>query len=152
MSGKGRSVLQMIFRDFVASIKFGSTKTKLIGEDYYGTKYYETPIPKGSAKKLPTRYFEPINKTDFEQELPAEWEAWLRHRRKVPPTKEELERNHQIQLIKKQNARQIKEIYSSSETEVTKLATQTKQQSSFPTYEEYKNEGRDYQIKIPKKE
>ncbi|CAK9794701.1 hypothetical protein ANTPLA_LOCUS81 [Anthophora plagiata] len=152
MTAKGRGIFQMIWRDFVASMKLGSAKTKLIGEDYYGTKYYETSIRKGSAKRFPSRYFEPINKDDFEQEIPAEWEAWLRYRRKEAPTKEEIERNYQLQLIKKQNAKQLQELYSSSETEVRKSVAQLEPHSSFPTYEEYKNVGRDYKIKIPKKE
>ncbi|CAK9794703.1 hypothetical protein ANTPLA_LOCUS81 [Anthophora plagiata] len=127
MTAKGRGIFQMIWRDFVASMKLGSAKTKLIGEDYYGTKYYETSIRK-------------------------EWEAWLRYRRKEAPTKEEIERNYQLQLIKKQNAKQLQELYSSSETEVRKSVAQLEPHSSFPTYEEYKNVGRDYKIKIPKKE
>lgn len=81
MSGKQRGVLQLIWKHFTASITPKFTQKKLIGEDFYGTKYYEVPVASNSSRKKPSRYFIPVNKDNFEQELPAEWEAWLRYRR-----------------------------------------------------------------------
>lgn len=145
MSGKERGVMQLIWKYFVSSLR-PMTKQKLIGEDYNGTKYYEIPAQSNFRKKA-NRYFVPVNKDDFDQELPVEWESWLRYRRIDPPTKEEIEINYQIAMTKKQNALQIKAKYSSSGSEASELQVQKKGQESFPTYEEYKNHGENYKIK-----
>ncbi|XP_076164687.1 NADH dehydrogenase [ubiquinone] 1 alpha subcomplex assembly factor 2 [Ptiloglossa arizonensis] len=143
MSKKERGVIQLIWKNFVASFQRNTKQPKLIGEDYYGTKYYETQT---TTKSKPSRYFVPVDKINFEQELPAEWESWLRHRRIDPPTKEELEQNYQIALTKKKNAAQIKATYSKTTSQISELPVGKKVQS-FPVYEEYKNDGSDYKIK-----
>ncbi|KOC59192.1 Mimitin, mitochondrial [Habropoda laboriosa] len=151
MPGKERSLFKMIFTSFINSLKPNIfRRPKLMGEDYYGTKYYEIPPSENVSRKYSARYFEPTNKTDFEQQLPAEWEAWLRHRRKHPPTKEEIERNYEMQLIKKENAEKIKAKYLSDKLEDTKLLTQNTKETSFQTFEEYKNPGKDYKINVKK--
>lgn len=137
MSGKERGLLRIILKNFIASFK--STRHKLIGEDYYGTRYYEIENPRSTRKNSP-RYFVPVNKNDDTQEVPAEWEAWLRYRRKDPPTREEVEQNYQLQMIKKRNAAEIKAKYAPKQTSEGK-------HTSFPIYEEYKNCGQDYKIK-----
>ena len=86
MARKERGLFRMIFRDFLNSVTPRISKRICVGEDYMGTKYYEITETKVSIHKKPNRYFVPKEKDDFEQELPAEWEAWLRGRRKVPPT------------------------------------------------------------------
>lgn len=48
MARRERSVLGMILRDFISSITSTPGKPKLMGEDFYGTKYYETPPRTGS--------------------------------------------------------------------------------------------------------
>lgn len=80
----------MIFKEFVRSITPKSIKHKCVGIDYNGTKYFEITQEIKSIHKKPNRYFIPVNKEDFEQEMPAEWEAWLRGRRKLPPTENEV--------------------------------------------------------------
>ncbi|XP_076254069.1 NADH dehydrogenase [ubiquinone] 1 alpha subcomplex assembly factor 2 isoform X2 [Rhynchophorus ferrugineus] len=78
-----------------------------MGTDYFGNKYYEIPVNASSARSKPSRWFEPPEKDNFQQEMPAEWEAWLRGRRKVPPTEEELKRNLAIMQLKKKNAIEV---------------------------------------------
>ncbi|XP_071865979.1 uncharacterized protein [Bombus fervidus] len=143
MSGKERSLLQIFLKNFIASFK--PTRHKLIGEDYYGTKYYEIENPRSRRKNLP-RYFVPVNKDDDTQELPVEWEAWLRYRRKDPPTREEIEKNYQLQMIKKQNAAEIEAKYALQKVKQTSEGEYT----PFPVYEEYKNYGQDYKVKYDK--
>ncbi|XP_017886477.1 NADH dehydrogenase [ubiquinone] 1 alpha subcomplex assembly factor 2 [Ceratina calcarata] len=144
MPGKERHLIRTILRNFVDSITPNNRKPKLIGEDYYGTKYYEMQNAVNTSKQKPARYFEPVNKNDFEQNVPAEWEAWLRFRRKEPPTVEEVEANYKLQLLKKERAAQLEATYS----EKKQLDVPAKDdEKSFPVYEEYKNFGKDYKVK-----
>ncbi|XP_050595070.1 uncharacterized protein LOC126924522 [Bombus affinis] len=144
MSGKERGLLRIILKNFIASFK--PTRQKLIGEDNYGTKYYEIENPR-STRKNSSRYFVPVNKDDHTQEVPVEWEAWLRHRRKDPPSREEIEQNYQLQMIKKRNAAEIEAKYASNG-----LQKQINQgeYTSFPIYEEYQNYGQDYKVQYDK--
>lgn len=146
---KERGVFKLIWKNFISSLKPQYYRRKLVGEDYYGTKYYEEEI-RNSSRKRPPRYFVPVNKDDFEQEKPAEWESWLRYRRKDPPTREEIEANYKLALTKKQNAAKLVE--GSSKDETTKdlpasSASQPVTSGNFPIYEDYKNHGSDYKPK-----
>lgn len=54
----------------------------LIGEDYFGNKYFEIPADPRIGKRRAERWFEPAgDREEFERELTAEWESWLRGRR-----------------------------------------------------------------------
>lgn len=143
MSKNERGIFQQIFKHFIASLKIN--QHKLIGEDYYGTKYYE--IQKSNSSRNP-RYFIPVNNDNHEQELPVEWEAWLRYRRKVPPSKEEIEKNYKLKMMIKQNSAQIEAKYSSNKSQKSTL--HNKEYTSFPVYDEYKNYGQNYNIKYKK--
>ncbi|KAF7397917.1 hypothetical protein HZH68_009139 [Vespula germanica] len=148
MSGRQRGLFRMIFRDFLASIRPTINRPKLMGEDYFGTKYYEVSINSSSKKKKPSRYFEAIN-DDFEQEIPAEWEAWLRHRRKEPPTFAEIETNYKIQVTKKLNAAEKLEA-SKKEIEAlnkTDIPVEKRGYESFPIYEEYSTKNKLAELK-----
>lgn len=54
-----------------------------MGTDYFGNKYFEIPAQPQIGKRRAERWFEPSEKRDenFDRELTAEWESWLRHRR-----------------------------------------------------------------------
>ena len=147
MARKERGIFRMILRDFLASIQPQFARPKLIGEDFHGTKYYEVAPRKGSSKK-PSRYFEPVNKEDFTQELPAEWESWLRYRRREPPTKDEVQKNYEMILLKRKNAAEIEKTYEVKE-EIKYLAPKTNSHipGGYPVYEEYKEFGIDYKNK-----
>jgi len=145
---KERGVLKIIWNSFVSSLKPRFARRKLIGEDYFGTKYYEEDI-RYSARKRPPRYFIPVNKEDFEQELPAEWEAWLRYRRKEPPTREEIEANYQLAITKKENAAKLLN-ENRPKNDTTNLPTSSTTQTTpgnFPVYEDMKGFGSDYEPK-----
>ncbi|XP_070512905.1 NADH dehydrogenase [ubiquinone] 1 alpha subcomplex assembly factor 2 isoform X2 [Cardiocondyla obscurior] len=143
-----RGVFKLIWKSFISSLKPRFGRGKLIGEDYYGTKYYEEEI-RSSARKRPPRYFVPVNKDDFEQELPAEWEAWLRYRRKDPPTREEIDTNYQLAMMKKTNAAKLLEnrLKNEGTRELPTVSTQSDNPGKFPIYEDYKNFGSNYEPK-----
>ncbi|XP_011647276.1 NADH dehydrogenase [ubiquinone] 1 alpha subcomplex assembly factor 2 [Pogonomyrmex barbatus] len=146
---KERGVLKILWNRFVSSFKPKYFRRKLMGEDYYGTKYYEEEI-RYSARKIPPRYFVPVNKDDFEQELPAEWESWLRYRRKDPPTREEIEANYQLAITKKKNAAKLltgNQPKNEDSQDLAPSTSQTANPENFPVYEEYKNAGNSY---VPK--
>lgn len=72
----------------------------------------------------------PPVKEDFAQEMPAEWEAWLRGRRDGPPSEEEVMRNLAIMDMKKQNAIEV-------EKKAGKPTPMLKGYETFPKYSEY---------------
>lgn len=78
--------------------QFGEYK----GEDYMGNKYYELSARPDVGRRKPSRWFESKNK-DLMQEIPIEWESWLRNRRDNVPTNEEIIRNRAISEMKKKN-------------------------------------------------
>lgn len=71
--------MKIIFQNFINSFRPRQTKGNLMGEDYFGNKFFEIPKAPGRAKTA--RWFEPLEKENHEQEMAAEWEAWLRGRR-----------------------------------------------------------------------
>lgn len=89
MAARETGLFRMIFKEFLKSITPKIPKKLHVGTDYMGTKYYEVITP-DSIRRKSNRYFTPKDKDNFEQELPAEWEAWLRNRRKDPPTEAEV--------------------------------------------------------------
>lgn len=76
-----RSVLKMIFTNFMNSFRSRQITGNFMGEDYFGNKYYEIPADPSVGKRKPSRWFEPSDKEAFDQERTAEWDAWLRGRR-----------------------------------------------------------------------
>ncbi|XP_051171375.1 NADH dehydrogenase [ubiquinone] 1 alpha subcomplex assembly factor 2 [Leptopilina boulardi] len=149
MSRREQNVLRMIWRDFISSIFVRAEKPKLMGEDFYGTKYFETPPRRGSSKR-PARHFEPVNKDDHEQEIPAEWEAWLRYRRRVVPTNQEVEENYKLILTKRENAAKLVEKYSGKEIEKINPPMPASNPGNFPVYEEYQDVEVKYQPHVKK--
>ncbi|XP_011169416.1 NADH dehydrogenase [ubiquinone] 1 alpha subcomplex assembly factor 2 isoform X2 [Solenopsis invicta] len=147
---KERGVMKILWNSFISSLKPRYFRRKLIGEDYYGTKYYEEEI-RYSTRKRPPRYFIPVNKDNFEQELPAEWEAWLRYRRKEPPTREEIEANYQLAMTKKENAAKLLQENYPQNKDTRDLPVSSTSQAdtpgNFPVYEDYKGYGDNYKPK-----
>lgn len=69
-------------------------KPNLIGEDFLGNRYFEVPADPSRGKRRPRRwytsavsnYHDPRGSniiSGFDNELPSEWESWLRFRREV---------------------------------------------------------------------
>lgn len=76
----GRPLIKIIFQNFINSFKPRKWRGTLVGEDYYGNKFYEIKPDEGNTQRQ-QRWFEPPEKENHEQEMAAEWEAWLRGRR-----------------------------------------------------------------------
>ncbi|KAM3940892.1 NADH dehydrogenase [ubiquinone] 1 alpha subcomplex assembly factor 2 [Leptodactylus fuscus] len=74
-----------------------------MGTDQFGNKYYYIPEQKtwtGQTTRA-RRTVEPAEKEIYKYEtghIPTEWEAWIRGKRKDPPTIEEILKNEQIRL------------------------------------------------------
>ncbi|XP_011502261.1 PREDICTED: mimitin, mitochondrial [Ceratosolen solmsi marchali] len=140
MVRKEKGLFRMMFYEFIEYIKPNFPKTTCVGTDHFGTKYYETINSKSTMKKI-RRYFTPLNKTDFEQELPAEWEAWLRYRRKIPPTEKEVNDGYQMILTKRKNAAKLNATFSNylSDSKSNKDQSSTTHANlKYPVYEDYK--------------
>ncbi|KFM58385.1 Mimitin, mitochondrial, partial [Stegodyphus mimosarum] len=103
----GRSVWRTIASNFLKSLRVPFQKEIHVGEDHYGNNYFESPPRKGGIRKTATRWFVPKEEGDWQQNLPAEWEAWLRGRRQNPPTYEEVQRNLEIANLKKMRAAEL---------------------------------------------
>lgn len=117
-----RSILATIFRNFVNSLRPRQLQGTLVGRDYFGNRYitinyldflivlfnsdryYEIPPNPSLGKRRSNRWFVPVEKENFQQDMPAEWEAWLRGRRNEPPTEEEVMKNLALMQMKKENA------------------------------------------------
>lgn len=125
-----RNILSIIFRNFINSLKPRQISGNLVGTDYFGNKYYEIPPDPSIGKRRANRWFEPVGKEDFDQEMPAEWEAWLRGRRNEPPSEEEVMRNVAIMEMKKKNAIEV-------EKKAGKMTPMDKGIETFPHRPEY---------------
>lgn len=138
-NGPKRDILKIIFQNFINSFRPRQIRGNFMGEDYYGNKYYEIPANPRSGKRNPSRWFEPKDKEAFDQELTAEWEAWLRYRREEPPTREELIQNLQIMEMKKVNAAKLDEKYAKLRGETTMEISPPKEKTigTFPQYDDY---------------
>lgn len=99
-----RRVYLAILINLINSLKPRQFRGNHKGTDYFGNKYFEIPANPAGGKRRASRWFEPPDKENFEQEMPAEWEAWLRGRRQEPPSEEEVMRNLAIMEMKKRNA------------------------------------------------
>ncbi|KAJ9582042.1 hypothetical protein L9F63_003625 [Diploptera punctata] len=137
MAKEGRSILAYIFRNFINSLRPRRISGDLVGKDYYGNKYYEIPPNPKIGKRKASRWFVPqtTDKYDFIHEVSPEWEAWLRGRRKDPPTEEELSKNLEIMKQKQLSAKEIDKSLSASKQDV--VEKESKGMESFPKYDEY---------------
>ncbi|XP_059608328.1 NADH dehydrogenase [ubiquinone] 1 alpha subcomplex assembly factor 2 [Phlebotomus argentipes] len=131
--GKERDIVKIIFQNFLKSIRPRKFKGELIGEDTFGNKFYEIAADPVNGRRKRARYFEPMEKEAFDQEMSAEWEAWLRGRRQEAPTPEELLQNLAIAQIKQRNAALVEESRGKGK-DVQLLNNEEKGMRSFPSY------------------
>jgi len=99
-----RRLWKIVFDNFLKSLKPKAKETP-IGSDAQGNKYFEIPADPRGGRRLPRRWFVPVNE---ETGVPSpEWSQWLRGRRAEPPTNEEIVYNEAIASMKKVNAENI---------------------------------------------
>ena len=101
--------------NFLNSWKKGrhiDSQAQVVGEDFLGNRYYEIPADPSRGKRRPRRwytstasnYHDPRGSNiaeGFDNEVPSEWESWLRNRREVPPTESEIVQSYAIADLKK---------------------------------------------------
>ncbi|XP_060894771.1 NADH dehydrogenase [ubiquinone] 1 alpha subcomplex assembly factor 2 [Labrus mixtus] len=85
-----------------------------VGTDTLGNKYYIIPEQKTWTGRLvrAKRMVEAANPTEFEYtegNIPMEWDAWIRGRRKEPPSIEELLKNEAYRGQIKVKAKELEE-------------------------------------------
>ncbi|ESP05470.1 hypothetical protein LOTGIDRAFT_228046 [Lottia gigantea] len=142
MSGKGVGYIRLLWTNFRTSLQtIARTKEVFIGKDHIGNLYYEKHTGTRHAEKLkrPARYIKDVNpKSIAELEaplIPKEWEAWLRHKRKDPPTDKELEENYVYLLRTQMRSEELEEKSLKSGEYKQDEQFDTKEKSTeFPRY------------------
>ncbi|TNN47102.1 Mimitin, mitochondrial [Liparis tanakae] len=85
-----------------------------VGTDTFGNKYYTIPEQK-TWTGMPLRarrIVEPANPTEYEYSegnIPIEWDAWIRGRRKEPPSDKEMLKNETFRVNIKLKAKEVEE-------------------------------------------
>ncbi|XP_014287038.1 NADH dehydrogenase [ubiquinone] 1 alpha subcomplex assembly factor 2 [Halyomorpha halys] len=130
MANKSRDILGNLVKNFINSLKPRQFRGNLMGTDYKGNQYYE--IPKSDTNRRNARWFVPKdgNEDKFDSGLPAEWESWLRYRRKTPPTEEEVMKNLELMKSKESKAAEIERKFKGT-------SAPPGQPLTFPRYPEY---------------
>ncbi|XP_063235876.1 NADH dehydrogenase [ubiquinone] 1 alpha subcomplex assembly factor 2 [Bacillus rossius redtenbacheri] len=136
MAKEGRGIVATILKNLVNSLRPRQMFGNEMGKDHLGNTYFEIPADPRAGKRRAERWFAPKEKEDFEQQVPAEWEAWLRGRRSEAPKEEEVLRNLALMQVKKENARKIAEREAASR-DSSSLGTEVKGKESFPARKEY---------------
>uniref|UniRef100_A0A182JFP3 NADH dehydrogenase [ubiquinone] 1 alpha subcomplex assembly factor 2 n=2 Tax=Anopheles atroparvus TaxID=41427 RepID=A0A182JFP3_ANOAO len=131
-----RNLLRIAFDNFLKSFRPRQMKGNFVGEDYFGNKYYEIPPDPSVGRRRASRWFEPTEKEAYDQEITAEWEAWLRGRRTEPPTDQELMKNLAIMKMKERNAAELDAKFSKAK-DTAALEQPKTGMGSFPQYDEY---------------
>ncbi|XP_019958266.1 NADH dehydrogenase [ubiquinone] 1 alpha subcomplex assembly factor 2 [Paralichthys olivaceus] len=85
-----------------------------VGTDHLGNRYYSVPEQKTWTGRLvrAKRMVEAANPTEYEYiegSIPMEWDAWIRGRRKEPPSVEELLKNESYREQIKLKAKDVEE-------------------------------------------
>ncbi|KAL7417686.1 hypothetical protein BDY24DRAFT_375742 [Mrakia frigida] len=81
----------------VSSFKAKDPHAGFVGYDLEGNRFYENPGQERAkrtvqyAESSPEEQFHHSDVTDGTRGLPVQWQAWMRHTRKNPPTTEELQ-------------------------------------------------------------
>lgn len=78
MAQPTKSVWGTVIRNFINSFRPKKIWGNKKGHDYLGNTYYEIPADPSRGKRKTSRWFDPPKGGDFMQEMPAEWESWLR--------------------------------------------------------------------------
>ena len=109
---------------------------RLVGTDLDGNKYYEIISGKSGRQRR-----EVVTKLKHEQyedgTIPIEWEAWIRGKREIPPTHEELIKKLQQREILNQRVKKVEaeEMERREKERESELATRQVGHASAPVYE-----------------
>ncbi|KAM6230728.1 NADH dehydrogenase [ubiquinone] 1 alpha subcomplex assembly factor 2 [Porphyrio hochstetteri] len=127
-------------------LRFLGPAKELVGTDQFGNKYYRVPEHESRAgQMIPERRFvEAVNHQPYQYEMgafPTEWEAWIRKKRKDPPSIEEILKNENYREEMKQKVKDVSEKDKLLQAKEYKeglvaepLRTQVKGHASAPYY------------------
>ncbi|XP_052526439.1 NADH dehydrogenase [ubiquinone] 1 alpha subcomplex assembly factor 2 isoform X1 [Tympanuchus pallidicinctus] len=95
---------------------------ELVGTDQFGNKYYRVPQHQTGAGQIKPerRFVEAVNRQAYQYEMgdfPTEWEAWIRKKRKDPPTIEEILKN---EMYRQEMKQKVKDVYEKDKLLQTK--------------------------------
>ncbi|KAM9254251.1 NADH dehydrogenase [ubiquinone] 1 alpha subcomplex assembly factor 2 [Dugong dugon] len=113
-----------------------------VGTDQFGNKYYYIPEYKNWRGQTvrERRIVEVVQKEEVDYEIgdiPAEWEAWIRRMRKIPPTMEEILKNEKYReetKIKGKDIYEKEKLLSKDELLAPPVQTQIKGHASAPYF------------------
>lgn len=77
-----------VIHNFLESLSVKNPAKVVVGKDQFGNVYYQEEKRPGDPKAVHRGYHP--GSTDQWQRLPVQWEAWLRGRRKHPPSEAEM--------------------------------------------------------------
>ncbi|XP_072019306.1 NADH dehydrogenase [ubiquinone] 1 alpha subcomplex assembly factor 2-like [Amphiura filiformis] len=95
--------------NFLRSILKISRKT-LVGADHLGNKYFEAVQRNSAGEVVKTRRLVESSHKHYQYEsgmIPHEWEAWVRGKRKKPPTEDEIFTREAMEQIVKKRAVEV---------------------------------------------
>ncbi|KAK3759375.1 hypothetical protein RRG08_023493 [Elysia crispata] len=139
--------ISRIFTNLKNSFFVAKQNNKYIGSDQFGNEYYEI-IGDSNRNVRGQRYIKERTGASSHDipDVPVEWDAWLRGRRKNPPTEEEIQRNYVKMMQKKMRAEQLENKYSGEKIEegsepnvLTETIVSNNPKTSFPKYEEFED-------------
>ncbi|KAK7100275.1 NADH dehydrogenase [ubiquinone] 1 alpha subcomplex assembly factor 2-like [Littorina saxatilis] len=122
------------------------TKSRFVGEDHLGNRYYELDKDKEGERRGSRWVESPGMEEDptFVPEVPVEWDSWLRRRRNVPPAQEELDRNYATMIRTQVRAKELEktggkasDADTNAEAPYTETVTQDSFNSKFPAYKDF---------------
>uniref|UniRef100_A0A2C9LYR3 NADH dehydrogenase [ubiquinone] 1 alpha subcomplex assembly factor 2 n=1 Tax=Biomphalaria glabrata TaxID=6526 RepID=A0A2C9LYR3_BIOGL len=134
-----------IFINLKNSLFSVKQKDTFVGSDKFGNMYFEK-LGDEAHNLRASRYIKQKDPQNVDiPETPVEWEAWLRGRRKNPPSVEEIEsndikriqtKNRAEELERKFSGRKISEPSPSAKV-ITENIVPSQDRNPFPQYEEY---------------
>lgn len=110
------------------------SKVVYVGKDHFGNYYYEADRP--NAPRRHQRYFERKELGDATaivdlSKVPPAWDAWLRFRRRDPPTEEEILESEDY-FVTQQAMAKIKDPDKESEQASDRNQSKSLKKRSFP--------------------
>ncbi|RUS86615.1 hypothetical protein EGW08_005631 [Elysia chlorotica] len=139
--------ISRFFTNLKNSFFVAKQSNKYIGSDQFGNEYYEK-IGDSDRNVRAQRFIKERSGASSHDipDVPVEWDAWLRGRRKNPPTEEEIKQNYVKMMQKKMRAEQLENKYSGIKTDdvsgpnvLTETIVSNNPNAPFPRYEEYED-------------
>lgn len=139
--------LSRIFTNLKNSFFIAKQSNDYVGSDQFGNEYYEK-IADPERNVRGQRYIKERGGASPQDipDVPVEWDAWLRGRRKNPPTEEEIKQNYVKMMQKKMRAQRIESKFSDTKADeepkpdaITETIVSNNPKTPFPKYEDFED-------------